>query len=189
MTTTASDGAAAPGPPGYDELVERMLDEAREEVTRADAKASILLALYVALEVVLFTALASKTWTPGSLVGGWELLFWLGWVTSVVGLVLVAIAVYPRVGNKHDECITYHGHVAACESIGEMQEGLRAAATMDPTRHEEQLWTVSGIARVKYQHIARSMWFFFSGATACAIAIAGNTWAPTLLALLSETSK
>ncbi len=187
MTKTVTDGLASLRPPGYDELVERMLDEAREEVTRADAKASILLALYVALEVVLFTALASKSWIPSSLAGGWELLFWFGWVTSTVGLILVAIAVYPRVANKHDELITYHGHVAACESIGEMQEGLRAAATMDPTRHEEQLWTVSGIARTKYLHVARSMWFFFIGATGCAIAIAGNTWVPTVVVFFSST--
>ena len=89
--------------------------------------------------------------------------------------------------NKHEELITYHGHVAACESIIEMQVGLRAAATMDPTRHEEQLWTVSGIARTKYLHIARSMWFFFIGATACAIAISGNTWAHTVVAFFSST--
>ena len=70
--TVSSQSSNVVSSAGYSQLVDRMLDEAREEVSRADTKASILLALYAALDVVLLAALASATWNPGSLGGVWE---------------------------------------------------------------------------------------------------------------------
>lgn len=166
MKTTAP----STDPGVYRELVGRMLSEARDEVVRADGKASILLALYVGLEALLVGTLMQGSWGV-TLDGWWQTLFWIGCASTIAAILSVGFAVYPRTSNRHDSCVTYHGHVAVCATLGEMQEGLRRAASMNPSRDEEQLWTVSRIVKRKYKAIALSMWLFLFGSAGVLAAV------------------
>lgn len=171
MPQTASEATSGTNGEDYAGLIAGMLGEARDEISRADTKASILLALYGALQVVFLTALASGGWNPTQLgnLPAWA--FWLGWLLTVAGVIVLSISVYPRTANRRDECITYFGHVAACQTIGDMREGLAKAATGCVSRNEEQLWAISRIAHKKYLHIRQSMWLTAAGMVLCAGAV------------------
>jgi len=153
-----------------------MLDESREEITRADTKASFLLALYGAVQVVFLTALAAGDWNPSKLGSRLGWLFWLGWLLALAGLYTVGLSVYPRVGNRHQDCIAYFGHVAECETIGEMREALIKSTSRAVSRDEEQLWTISRIVRSKYGHIQHSMWLTLAGLLVCGGSVVAASW-------------
>lgn len=159
----------------YERLVSRMLSETRDEVSRADTKASILLGLYSAIQAILVSALASGSWSPSRLKSPYEVISWSGWVLALVGLIAVGLAVYPRTANsKKGGCVTYFGHVTSCRSLVELRAGLAKAQAGSPSRDEEQLLGVSRIASAKYACIKCSMWLAGIGMMASIASIIGD---------------
>src|SRR5690349_5547050 len=104
-----------------------MLAEAREELTRADGKASILLsALGIAVGVVAGAILAGD-WNPhNNLHRPWELLWWIGCALVGTTSVLLGLAIYPTLFNPHPgAAVTYYNAIAQLKGVSELEEALK----------------------------------------------------------------
>lgn len=133
-------------------LTTRLLSEAREEVTRADAKAATILAGAGVMLSVVFTGLMTGPWSPTALGLPATTVFWVGVATAWVGVVLVGASVFPRIGNSpRHGCITYFGHAVDCESLVDLHERLERTVADRMDRDEEQLFVISRIVQRKYR--------------------------------------
>jgi Family of unknown function (DUF5706) len=139
--------------------LERMLFEAREDIGRADQKASILLAaLGVGFAAVLGGQLAGN-FNSSSLSPGSQILWWIGVAGAVASVAFSAAAVWPR--YKTDDSprygITYWGHIAAFEDLEQFEKALATQDTTSERRTRHQLWRVSGLVRLKYQLVRAAL--------------------------------
>jgi hypothetical protein len=133
-------------------LAKSLLSEAREEVTRADAKASTVLAGAGVMLSVVFTGLMTGPWSPSSLGLPFAGLFWIGIASALVGVALVGASIFPRTGNSSRHgCITYFGHAVGCDSIEELHSRLERTVADHMDRDEEQLYVISRIVDRKYR--------------------------------------
>lgn len=172
-----------------DAFAELLLDEGREELERADHKASILLgAASLVLSVFLGAAVAGD-WDPTEIGDGRaQAVLWGGISFAVLGVIRLGAAVMPQV--KHDEAkekLAYFGHViqyweggwalrrsAKAQSDAVGRDELRAAIGLASRRRfdrtVDQVWVVSHIVQRKYRHIRRALWAF---AVAGVLSVAG----------------
>ena len=75
---------------------EQVLIWGREELNRADTKASILLAGSVAVIAAVIAGVVAGGWSPTKLTEWREPLWWAGTATAGVAVLLFASAIYPR---------------------------------------------------------------------------------------------
>lgn len=132
------------------DYVLRLLDETRHEIDRSDAKASLLLAAVGAVAAILGTSLLD----PDSMLrtsGALATLFAGGSVGALVSsMVLLGLAVVPRVGRPvHGEARYFEEH-AQFDSSDELQAALPEEADDVIARHVHQLMVLSKIVRDKY---------------------------------------
>ncbi len=135
----------------------RLLDECREEIRVSDTKASITFGA-----VGAFTALLS-----GLLLKKDEALRTNGAAVTVVGTVALAIlvlsmlllglAVIPRVGRPEAGRARYFGEQAQFENHTELLAVLSAESQASVERHAQQLFIMARIARQKYRHLRNAM--------------------------------
>ena len=142
----------------YSDYVRRLLDETREEVARADTKASIVLAGAGVVVGILLTgfvsgdvSLSGERWYVGFLV-------WVAGFTLISGVVLVGLAVYPRTGGAE----LGHGRwFAEIEQYEHDEEALAAAVQADANDGERDLHQariLAGIVGRKYRLTKAGMW-------------------------------
>lgn len=134
------------------EYAQRLLDETREELNRADTKASIVFgAVGIAAGAVL-GGMIGGDWDPTAMHPCAQVFWWAGAAGVAVSIVLVASAVYPRIVHSEGrERLTFFGHAAAYGSVGELAAALPAAAARANGRPFDQLWHVSRIVTRKYR--------------------------------------
>lgn len=188
--TPAEDGRLPPDTT----FAEILLDEGREELNRADGKASILLASSGVIFSVLISAGMQGEWTPRKLgdhpVTEWA--FWLGLAFGCVGIVLLAWSLLPRIKHVGDRGqLAYFGHVVlfrekryilrksmrAAHSARAKQELKRAitdASTSSFDRTVDQVWNVSNIVHKKYWRIRYSLLSYAMSAALCLGAVITN---------------
>lgn len=172
---------AAPPPPSSEEpreppelaFAEILLDEGREELGRADGKASLLLSASGVIFSVLVGSALNGRWSPSDLGPNptLEIIFWLGVLCAAVGLILVSSAVIPRtkhIGNRAQ--LAYFGHVVRYREKGfslrrarkaqrflnskdELKKAIIAASSGTFDRTVDQVWSVSMIVHKKYRRI------------------------------------
>jgi hypothetical protein len=135
----------------------RLLDECREEIRVSDSKASIIFAAVATATALLANLLLDRTEelrTNGAVV---TVLSLVAVGTLVVSMVLLGLAVIPRVGEAQPGKARYFGEQAQFET----HEALLAAVTADAEhateRHAQQLLIMSRIARRKYTHLRHAM--------------------------------
>src|SRR5687768_12008653 len=92
-------------------LAEQILAESREELTRADAKASLLLAAIAIGVSAIAGAILQGAWTPYELRSPWEALWWGGALLAGGALVAFALAIWPKLKHKSGGGVTYFGDV------------------------------------------------------------------------------
>lgn len=133
------------------EYTAQLLAEAREELSRADAKASLLFAVIGVVFGALLAGLISQNWQPDDLAAGADVVFWFGTVLAVAGAVSLGFAVWPRITHTQPGGpASYFGDVV---SYGEDRDALRAALAAgaeNGERNVEQLAVVSNIVWKKY---------------------------------------
>jgi MFS family permease len=136
------------------ELAKLLLAESREELTRADAKASLFLAaLGIGLSAILGAILAG-TWTPFILARPWEAIWWVGATFAGIGVFCLAVAVWPKVRHKSGPSgVTYFGEVAAFETVAELTAALKRTTTEPVARTVLQLHVIARRADHKYAFI------------------------------------
>lgn len=151
-------------------LARTMLAETREELAKADQKASLLLAaLGVALAAVA-GAVGSNTVRPYGYGPLGQMLFWAGCAVSVVSVFLFGSTVRPRTGRgSAPGGIHYFGDLAdGALTVDQIRAEL---GRTDPVgRDIAQLRSLARIVSTKYRHIGHGM---TTGAAGVALLVAG----------------
>jgi hypothetical protein len=139
---------------------ERVLAWGREELTRADTKASILLAGSVAVIAAVVAGVVAGGWTPTELTRWRELVWWAATVAAGLAVLLLAAAIYPRTmrRNGRPQAIAYYGDVVALKDRNELRTALERSARRDMDRLIDQVYQVSRIVKRKYRLLASGMW-------------------------------
>ncbi|WP_417234750.1 Pycsar system effector family protein [Arthrobacter sp.] len=154
-----------------DEVAERsraILLETREELERADNKASILLAATGVVLGALVAATLAGDWSPPASPEGVRWLYWAGIWLVCAAIFLLGSAVYPRIQAKgwRPNAISYYGDVVAAGAKNKVEELLRAPSDNPNKRVIDQLMQVSTIVQKKYVAIRRAMFCLGLGAAA-----------------------
>jgi MFS family permease len=126
-----------------------LLTDSREELARADGKASMLLsALGVAVGVIA-AALLAGDWSPDRLHHGYRIVWWVGLGFAAAGSLALCLAVWPRIRHHlPGPSATYFDEIALLGSIEKVKAAL--VATDAAERTLTQLVAISRIARRKY---------------------------------------
>jgi hypothetical protein len=156
-----------------------LLAETREELQKADNKASILLAASGIALSALLTAFAAGTWSPSHLTNR-DAQFWT-WTSmslALIGLFFIGAAVKPRLRSKETErqVLHYFADVhgfwpkwyrirraaALSEGRAQFDDALEAASTGEnlKLRLDDQIWFLGHIAYRKYRLVDIGLWFF-----------------------------
>ncbi|WP_460366172.1 Pycsar system effector family protein [Actinocorallia lasiicapitis] len=158
------------------DFAEVLLREGREELNRADSKASSLLGYSgVAFSVLASSALQGK-WNPSNLNNhpATEWIFWAGLIFAAIGLFNIAWVLLPRTKHFGDRSkLAYFGHVvlyrekkgwrketrAKIDRNGKdvLADAISAASSESFQRTVDQVWVVSHIVDSKYKKIRRCL--------------------------------
>ncbi len=128
-----------------------LLAEAREEILKADQKASsILTTLGIGFGAITGGLLAGN-WTPATLHGFRQVSWWMGAFSAVLSVWAAASAIWPRY-TKVDakDGITFWGHVATFDTLAAFTEALNKTGVDDGYRTRHQLWRISKIVDKKF---------------------------------------
>jgi hypothetical protein len=107
-------------------VAEHLLDKNREEIQRADGKVSMLVVGASAIGALVVQWTGSHV-ARASLTEQW--LLGMGMVVWLIALVLLAMAVYPRVGTKQESCAaTYFADVRHAADMSILRQYVRQAA-------------------------------------------------------------
>ncbi len=157
-------------------LKERLLREVREELVRADGKASLLLAAASVVIAAVLSAMLAGSWDPRLLDDRIEWLWWLGAAFGVLGFVGLGYAVIPRTkfrGIRTPSIIAFYGDIVAAPA-DELDSLLASTAAMGDAALSDQLVINSGIVRRKYLGIKAGMWAYAGSAVLASIAMLVN---------------
>lgn len=129
-----------------------VLREVREELGRADGKASILLAAFGVAGGALVAALLANSWSPSQLDDRFEWIWWLGIASAICSLAFLAASVYPRTRRKDASSVVgpmYYGDVVAMD-----KKALSRSLDNPPAdRLADQIFEISHIVAKKYQFL------------------------------------
>jgi hypothetical protein len=146
-----------PAPRRLDEYVLRLLDECREEVKLADSKANMLFAAVATVMAILIGLLLDDTSQLRSSGDGVVILSVIALATFVVALVMLALAVTPRLGRpERGRARYFQEHAEFADSAALLHE-LTVDAVDPSARHASQLLALARIVRRKYQHVRLAM--------------------------------
>lgn len=139
-------------------LASDLLRETREEVGRADGKASTLLGAVVIVLGLFVAAILAGSWTPLRLPVVAALLWWIGAGFAGLGVVLLCTCIYPNVGNQlTKQVLGYFGHINLYDTREELAEALREHAERPLDRLTDQLFVISRIVQRKYRFMRWGM--------------------------------
>ncbi|MFF9125886.1 Pycsar system effector family protein [Streptomyces sp. NPDC014889] len=163
---TSPDTTAPPAAP-TDRTAQGLLAELRDEIARADAKASVLVAA-LGMTAGVFTGLvAGKDWSPGKLSGAGTGLWWAGAAALALSLIALLIAVLPRfqAGSwAEGRPLCYFGDIQQAVRAGRLAEAL-ADTERDPAAAVlAALTEKSRIAASKHRWIRTGLISFCVGA-------------------------
>ncbi|MEU4997570.1 Pycsar system effector family protein [Streptomyces sp. NPDC021622] len=143
---------AAPGA----RTAERLLDDLRTEIARADAKAAVLVAALGVMAGVFSGLLARREWTPASLSMPASSTWWAGVLALALTLLALLMTVLPRYGTSKwtpGAPLSYFGDIQRAARSGHLAEAL-ADTELDPTADAiAALSTTSRIAQRKHQWV------------------------------------
>jgi len=146
------------------EYLRRLLNETREEVTRADAKASIVLAGAGVVVGILLSGFITRDVTLARQPGSVKTLVWLSGGLLVVGIALLGSAVYPRVGRAERGHARWFAELVQYEDDEEaLSEAVETDRAEDDTRDLHQAVALARIVNRKYRLTQRGMWLLAVG--------------------------
>jgi hypothetical protein len=154
-----------------DALCGRLLAETREELVRADGKASILLAGVGVVVGAVVSGLVSSGQSPTDLDRHAQWLFWVGTLVVCGGLVSLGAAVWPRIGAPRPGVVQYFGDVPQYGHLDELKAAIAHEAQDTLNRDAAQLRDLAPIVMRKYR-LTR----FGIGLSAAGLAFCGLAW-------------
>ena len=156
-------------------LAKELLAESREELARADGKASILFAIAGIVIAAVITGIIAGTWKPSALPALPEATWWCGAALVIASVVLLGAAVYPNLGrNGSAGRVTYFEHVRSYADRATLIAALEREANSDSERAIEQLEVISDLVHRKYVLIQIALWALAAGALACLVSVAAS---------------
>lgn len=157
---------------GFEAYTGQLLAETREELGRADSKASLLFAVFGVVNGALLAGLIAHNWRPEDLAAGATVVFWTGVGCAAAGAVSLGFAVWPRVTRQQPGGpASYYGDII---SYGKDRAALRVALAKGAEgddRTVEQLAEASKIVSRKYAGIRCALRLFALAALLCAGAV------------------
>jgi MFS family permease len=153
-----------------------LLAETREELTRADSKAGLLLAASGVVIGALLAGLFGSKWTPFVLNHTIEWLWWLGVISAAFGVFSIAAAVYPRIRQHkiiRPGLPTYYGDVVSFGNLDEFRRALEDAPS-PRERLINQVFVLSNIVHGKYVLLRRGLRFLLLAILTCTAAVIIN---------------
>ncbi|SCD80756.1 MULTISPECIES: Pycsar system effector family protein [unclassified Streptomyces] len=159
MTTPGSDADADPDVDTATDhgtaLARVLLSEAREELVKADNKAGLMLAFLGGALVALLGAIGSGGIALKQYALVPQLLIWAGCAACVPALVLLGLAVTPRLGSPHYTRMHYFGDARLARSVVRLEQTVRRTDLV--SRDLSQLAILSQIAWTKYRCIRHAL--------------------------------
>lgn len=154
-----------------------LLSSARDEIDRADSKASILLAASGVAAGALFAGLMAGTWTPLKLRAAIQWAWWAGIVEAAIGICFLALAVYPR-EQRNDSgaswVVVFYGDILTHRTTAQLVDALNRSAETRIERIADQLRYVCSIVNHKYRLIRWGISILFLSAATISAAIVIN---------------
>jgi Family of unknown function (DUF5706) len=135
----------------------RLLDECREEIRISDSKASIIFAAVATSTALLANLLLDDKQPLRTSGAGVTTFALLAVATLVASMVMLGLAVIPRVGMPEPDKARYFEEQAQFATPESLLAAVSADAGVPAIRHAQQLLTLSRIARRKYRHLRRAM--------------------------------
>lgn len=139
----------------YVALANGILREAREELARADGKASILLAAIGVVMAAIMAAILGGSWHPANLDDHIEWLWWVGTGIGLVGAAALGVAVFPRTKYRSKRrlgIVAYFGDVVGL-SYCQLRKGLIDTAEDPEVAALDQVAAISSVVHKKYRSI------------------------------------
>lgn len=135
-----------------------MLADTREDLAKADHKASLVLAaLGVGVGAALGGLLAGD-WKPTDLKALGEIVWWVGAVLLAGALLFSGRAVWPRYdAGDASAGIYYWAHVATFKSLASLSAALDATPPKRDERTRNELWLLSRVVKTKYECVRWSI--------------------------------
>jgi Family of unknown function (DUF5706) len=156
--------------------LEDLLEDTREELTRADSKAALLLAASGVAAGALLAGLLGGKWTPFALDNRIEWLWWLGVGSAASGILSIAAAVYPRIHRgevPNPGAPAYYGDVATFRDVAAFGQAVEQSP--DPkARLIDQTFLVARIVQRKYVLLRQGLRLLLLATLACAGAVLVN---------------
>ena len=149
----------------------RLLDECRDEIRVSDSKASIIFAAVATATALLASLLldgSQQLRTSGAAV---TTLGIIAIATLMVSMVMLGLAVIPRIGQPEPGRARYFEEQAQFATYEALLAEVTADAASPSVRHAQQLHTLSRIARRKYVHLRRAMLAVVAAAVVMCLAV------------------
>jgi len=131
-------------------LAVTVLTHAREELTRADAKASIVLAASGVGAGALVAGLVVKEWTPSVLSNRVEWIWWIAVFLGAAGIACAALAVFPRTPKRSGISVLHYQDFGSMRSPEDGKRAVSAASQDSLKVVIGQLIETSRIVQRKY---------------------------------------
>jgi len=136
---------------------ETLLVQAREELLRADNKASLLLSATGVAVGALLSGLIAGSWEPSMLTGQAQAIWWTAALCVATAIALLGRAVFPQTTihrTAPSGVIAYYGDVVRVGRHA-LRNAIEKGSSADAV--EDQLFTVSLLVARKYSDIRRAM--------------------------------
>jgi Family of unknown function (DUF5706) len=154
-----------------------LLSSAREEIDRADSKASILLAASGIAIGALLAGLMAGSWTPARLQVTIQWAWWVGVVEAAIAISCLALAVCPR-EQRNDSgtpwAVVFYGDVLEYHTTPQLVAALNRSAETKIERIADQLRYVCSIVNHKYRLVRWGILMLFLSAGTIAASIVIN---------------
>ncbi|WP_145499038.1 Pycsar system effector family protein [Streptomyces sp. CFMR 7] len=158
MTTPGSDADPAPDVDAATDhgtgLARVLLSEVREELVKADNKAGLMLASTGGALIALLGAIGGGGIPLRQYALVPQLLIWAGCAACVTALVLLGLAVTPRLGSPHYSRTHYFGDARLARSVARLEQTVRRTDLV--SRDLNQLAILSQIVWTKYRCISHA---------------------------------
>lgn len=135
-------------------LTERLLSETREEVRRADARATQWVAAISAGTVTIFASWTADRAMPWQDAGASTALVVTAAICATAALLALALALLPRtIGGEDARHVAYFGHINRIKDPRIVRRHLEEAAADTMPALVTQLCWLSRLAVIKYRYI------------------------------------
>ncbi|GAA2625022.1 Pycsar system effector family protein [Streptomyces axinellae] len=158
-------------------MADRLLQDIRGEITRADSKASVLLGALSMTVGAVAGVLTGRGWAPSQLPATATLVWWTGACALAAALFALLMAVFPRYrhsGWAPGMPLTYFGDVHRAAARGLLDSALRDTEEAALDSLAQALTATSRIVRDKHRWIRVGLGSFWAGTLLLCLAMVAD---------------